>query len=358
MGLLSQARTAARLLYSFEAKKHISDLLDEFPADIAHLHNIYHEISPSILHELRRRKVPIVMTLHDYKLVCASRLLMVDRKACKACHGGRYFHAAMARCIWSPEKSMAKNVLGTLEMYLHHGVMDIYDAVNVFIAPSLFLKNEIERMGFKKDLVYLPHFIDADIIENGLDGEVTPEESIVYFGRLSGEKGLLTLFEAAKRIGPGVKVKIIGDGDMRKLLEETARREGISNVIFLGYLKGAALYREIKKSLFAVLPSEAYENLPVSILEAFALGKPVIGPKTGGIPELIKDNETGLTFERGNAEDLGQKITILLENLPLLTRLGENAKRLVKTELGPERHYMRLMGIYENAVCRTGMDAV
>ena len=273
-GMISQLKTAGRILYSLEARKRLSKLLNKYHVDVAHLHIIYHQISPSILHELKKKKIPVVMTLHDYKMVCASYFMLANGRPCEACSGGKYFNAFKNKCIKS---SKSKSVLATLEMYLHHKILDIYSNVDAFISPSLFLKNKLKEMGFKKEIIHLPNFIDVkkfEAIKN--ENDKAEENSIVYFGRLSPEKGLWTLLEAVKKIHGEIKLKMIGDGPIRKELAECVKRESIDNVSFLGYMKGEQLYKEIIKSKAVVLPSEWYENNPMSVLEAFALGKPVI----------------------------------------------------------------------------------
>jgi len=347
-GFIPQLKTAGRILYSFDAKKRLSKLLDKYHIDIAHLHNIYHQISPSILNELKKRKIPIVMTLHDYKMVCASYSMLADEKPCEACSGGRYFEAVRKSCV---KGSRAKSILGAIEMYLHHKILNIYDNVDIFISPSLFLKNKLKEMAFKKEIIHLPNFIDIkkfEAIKN--ENDKREEHSIVYFGRLSSEKGLWTLFTAIKKTQGEVKLKVIGDGPIRDALEEEVKKESINNIVFLGYMKGEQLYKEIMKSKVVVMPSEWYENNPMSVLEAFALGKPVIGSRIGGIPELVRDNETGLTFEPGNAEDLSEKIKTILANESSLVEMGENARQFVESELNPEKHYQRLMEIYQGVI--------
>lgn len=350
--IMEQLRTAGRIIYSFTAKDSISRLLDNYPVDIAHLHNIYHHISPSVLHVLKKRRIPVIMTLHDYKMVCASYHLQSHGKPCEACRGGRYFMAISRRCV---KESLAKSVLNTVEMYLHHRVLDIYNNVDVFISPSRFLKDKLFEMGFKKEIIHLPNYIDIEKFrefnKKTEEGKAEREKSVVYFGRLSQEKGLLTLLEAAKILKDqnknSLEIKIIGDGPMRDELEQKVKTGGIDNVRFLGYMKGESLYREVKKSLAAILPSEWYENNPMSVIESFILSTPVIGARIGGIPELVKDNETGLTFQPGNEEDLSEKIKMFLDNNSLPGEMGKKARELAGHEFSAERHYQRLMEIYK-----------
>lgn len=356
--VISQLKVAGRILYSLKAKRFLSKLLDRNSVDIAHLHNIHHQISASILHELKKRRIPVVMTLHDYKMVCASYNMLVHERPCEVCARGKFFKAIKHRCV---KDSYIKSILATIEMYLHHKILNIYDNVDIFISPSLFLKNKLEEMGFKKEIIHLPNFIDIQKFEKfkmevkNKKGE--EENSIVYFGRLAPGKGLLTLIEVAKLLShesadEGIEIKIIGEGLLRQRLQEKVKTEKINNVRFLGYLKGNYLYQEIKKSLAVVLPSEWYENNPMSIIEAFALCKPVIGARTAGIPELVRDNETGLTFEPENQADLRSKIEYLKNNPDKAEAMGRNAGVFVEQELNAEKHYQKLMEIYRRTIVK------
>jgi glycosyltransferase involved in cell wall biosynthesis len=215
----------------------------------------------------------------------------------------------------------------------------------MFVAPSQFLMEKLRTMGFQGPMVHVPHFLrfeDVSQSHQPFDG------SIVYFGRLSTEKGLLTLIDAVKNIS--VTLKLIGTGPLEFYLKEKCQREGIKNVVFTGYQKKEELTVELRSALFCILPSEWYENLPMSILEAFALGKPVIGARIGGIPELVKDHFTGLTFEPRNVADLREKISFLLNNPDLVERMGLQAKKMVEEEFSAEVHYKRLLALYQQAI--------
>jgi glycosyltransferase involved in cell wall biosynthesis len=207
------------------------------------------------------------------------------------------------------------------------------------------MKDLVREMGFRGDVRYLPNFICVDGFRPSYGWE---EESIIYFGRLSYEKGLETLIDAAK--GLRVAVKIIGEGPLRDPLISKVKNEGIQNIHFLGYKVGEELNQEIRKSMFAILPSEWYENYPRSAMEAFALGKPVIGSRIGGIPELVRDGETGFIFEPGNRVDLREKVLSLLENKNKIIEMGKKARAFVERELDPDKHYRELMQIYTEAI--------
>lgn len=171
--------------------------------------------------------------------------------------------------------------------------------------------------------------------------------SIVYFGRLSREKGLATLIEAVK--GIPVVLKVIGDGPQREELTRRAKSAGLDNVRFLGYLQGKSLHQEIRNSRFVVVPSEWPEIFGRVVIEGYALGKPVLGARIGAIPELVQDFKTGLTFEPGNVEDLREKIGYLAGHSDLLRKMGREGRELVEKEFNPSKHYEILMGIYQLA---------
>jgi len=346
-GFIKQISLAAKVLYSLEARKKMDRLIRAHKPDIAHLNNIYHQISPSIIHSLKQFHIPIVMSLRDYKISCASYLMVANKRPCEACQNEKYYNCLLKRCV---KNSIIKSFLSTVEMYLHHKFFKIYDLVDIFISPSRFLKSKVEEMGFKGKVVYIPNFINFD--------EYHPcytscNRSICYVGRLSHEKGVDTLIEAVR--GINIELKIIGDGALKNKLEDMATVTGISsanssNVKFLGYMSDEKLKSEIKNSLFLVIPSEWYENNPRSVIEAFALGKPVIGARIGGIPELVKDGVSGYTFEPGNINDLKEKIQYLLSDYANIVNMGKNAREIAANEYNSELYYNRLLQVYDEAI--------
>ncbi len=343
-GMGKQIRMSVNLLYSFEAKQKIAKLLrDTGKPDIVHLHNFSHQISPSILHVFKKHNSPVVMTMHDYKLVCASYVMLAKDKICEDCKDGRYYQCFLNSCV---KNSVTKSLLNTVEMYLHHRIMHIYDLVDIFISPSRFLKNKVKEMGFKGKVRYLPYFVNLESYHPRYDWQ---ENSIVYFGRLSREKGLFALIEAMRRL-PDIALKIIGEGPMKESIGQRVRDLGLKNIRMLRYMSGEKLKEEICKSMFVVLPSEWYENLPFAIIEGFALGKPVVGSQAGGIPELVKDNLTGFTFESGNSNDLRSKIVHLANNAEKITEMGQNARLFAEKEFNAEKHYENLIEIYNMAI--------
>ena len=340
--LMGDVSRSARIIYSFEARKKLTGLINRERPRIAHLHNIHHQLSPSIIHALKKQGIPIVMTLHDYKMVCPAYTLIRDGMVCERCRGRRFYNCFLGSCT---KASRAKSLVNVIEMYLHHSIMRIYNQVDLFIAPSRFLEGKMKEMGFTGNIKYLPYPIDASkyVPVYGSD-----DNTLCYFGRLSQEKGLFTLLEAMK--GIDATLKIIGDGPIRPDIEAMIEREGLDNIKIIGYRSGPALKQEISNSMAVIVPSEWYDNYPNVIMESFALGKPVIGAGIGGIPEMVRDNETGLTFKSGDADDLRSKIQVLLRDHDLVAELGTRARNFVEVNLNPEKHYNGLMEIYQQAM--------
>jgi glycosyltransferase involved in cell wall biosynthesis len=342
-GAKKQLVTAMNILYSFEAKHKVQKLIETMRPDVVHLNNFAHQISPSVLDAIKRFNIPVVMTMHDYKLVCPAYSMLLDGKPCERCKNGKYYHCFLNRCT---KGSRAKSLINTIEMYLHHQILHIYDKLDMLISPSRFLRDKCHEMGLKREIVHLPNFVP--VVDCQPQYEWT-EKAITYVGRLSVEKGVHTLIEAMK--GLDIRLKIIGEGPLRTELEAKVRNEKIDNVTFLGYRTGDELKNEIKNSIAGVLSSECYENNPRSVIEAFALGKPVIGARIGGIPELVRDNETGWTFEAGNAADLRAKIEILLATPnETIVKMGKTARADIEQHFNPDVHYEKLMAIYTQAI--------
>ena len=342
LGVKREFGAALNIFYSFEAKKKINAFLKIRKPDVVHLFNFAHQISPSILDVFKRYNIPVIMTACDYKLVCPSYTMYSKGKPCEKCKGARFYQCFINKCT---KNSYAKSLINAAEMYLHHKVLRIYDKIDLFISPSAFLKDKIYEMGFKRQVIHLTNFIDSG---DYIPDYNYPGDEICYCGRLSLEKGLFTLLDAVKN--SQIRLKIVGDGPIRADLEQKINNEKITNVRFTGYRSGEELKEEIRNSRFLVIPSECYENSPLSVLEAFALGKPVIGASIGGIPELVKDGETGYTFKSGDVEALRNKILMLKENKDKLIMMGKDARKYVEENFNSEKHYQGLTKIYQLSI--------
>lgn len=338
--LSDKLKNAINVLYSFEAGRKIEDLIIRERPDIANLHNIYHQLSPSIIHVLKKYKIPVILTLHDYKIVCASYAMFVKGRICEDCKNGKYYACIMNACAGN---SRSRSLINTIEMYLHHKILNSYNLVDAFISPSKFLIEKVKEMGFKHKIYYLPNCIKASEIVPKFDWS---ESSIVYLGRLSKEKGIGTLVKAMRNF-PAVTLKIIGEGPIEKNLKSQVVSLKLNNIKFLGYKSGEELKEEIRRAMFLVIPSEWYENNPRSVIESFALGKPAIGARIGGIPELVQDGITGSTYTMADTEDLCRKLDWFFTHKEKISEMGMNARKFVENELNLEKHYQGFMRIVE-----------
>lgn len=334
---------AARMFYSFEARSKISRLLDEFRPNIAHLHSIYHHISPSIILELKKRKIPIVQTLHDYHLISPSHTLFHNGKICEITKKTRFYKAILHKCV---KNSFAASFLEAVEQYLHY-LMRIYTKnVDIFISPSQFMADKLIEYGIpEKKIKVLHNFCDYTKFKP----HYNPGDYILYFGRLSPEKGIDFLIDVMANLHK-IQIKIVGRGLIENELKEQVQRKGLKNVSFLGYKTGEELKELIYKCRVVILPSLSYDIFPTTIMEASASGKPIIGSKTGGIPELIKNGVNGYLFTPGNESNCINKIKKLWTKPDLSNRFGRNAFKYVTSNFNPKKHYNDLMNVYNIAI--------
>lgn len=339
--LKSAVRVATRTIFFFNAKKRIDKLIREEKPDIAHLQNIHHHITPSILYALKKNKIPVIWTLHDYQLICANISLLAHGKICERCKKHKYYWPIIVRC---KKGSLAASLMSAIEIVMHH-IMNIDKLVAGYIAPSNFVRNKFAEFGFDKNKIeYIPHFVNSGVIIETSDQQ---SDYYLFVGRITEEKGLKTLIDAAISVNVSA-LKIVGSGPLLDNITGYVKSNDKNQIVeFLGHKEREELFDIIKKCKFLVIPSGWYEISGLVILEAFACGKPVIGSRIGGIPELVKDNETGFTFEMGNSEDLSLKIEYMLNNPNEVVRMGKNARKFVEKELSPEQYYENLMAIYK-----------
>ncbi len=337
--LWSRLRRARGFVYSREARTRLRDLVSRGKPNVAHFHNIAHQLTPSILDEARRAGIPVVQTLHDYKLICSSYLLFANGEVCERCAGGRHYQAVLQRCHHG---SLGMSMTGFAEMSFH-ALRRSYDGVSLFLCPSRFMQRKCASFGIAPErLVHCPYFL----VTARYRPDPEPGDYALYMGRLSREKGVSTLISAAGRTG-GLPLVVLGDGPLREGLEREAIHSGAS-IRFEGHLQGSALHDRVRGSAFVIVPSEWYENLPYAILEAFALGKPVLGSRIGGIPELVRDGETGWLFEPRNAVALAERWRGMWQNRAGLKEMGRNARRRAEREYEASQHLARITDIYRS----------
>ncbi len=334
------ARATARVLYSFEARRRLGDLLRRVRPALVHHHNIAHHLSPAVVDAAAAEGTPQVQTLHDYKLLCPVYVLMRDGQVCEECRGAHFEPVLKHRCN---RGSLLRSAVNYVEMTFHES-RGTYRQVDRFICPSSFQRETVHRFGWPESrTAFVPHYVRTA----GIPVTGGRPHCGGYLGRLSHEKGLLTLMEALRMAAPRLprdwEFLVAGDGPLRAALEKAA--EGLP-VRFLGQISGQGLEDFWASVRFTVMPSIWYEVRPIALHEAFARGKGAIGSDLGSIPELVREGDTGLLALPGDASSWALSLERAYGDPARMLELGRNARRFAETELTPERHLETLLGVY------------
>lgn len=334
-------KTVKEMLYSGTAKQGLEMLLREVRPEIAHVHNMYGRLTTSVLDVLTENEIPVVMTLHDHKLICPTYRCMRNNRACEECAKGGYIKAVMNRCH---KNSLAASAVVALESYYCRWFDKYGKNIRLFLSPSRFLGDKLIKYGWPESRIrIIPNFIHLP----EFNPDYTLGRYFLYLGRLSEEKGIHTLIEAFKALdNKSTELLIVGDGPLRNELESLAGNDG--RIRFAGYLSGDALQAVTRQAMALVIPSECYENAPLSVIEAMAYGKPVIGSMAGGIPEMVIEGKTGFLFQPGDIQGLKQTMKNFL-SLDAYEKeaLGKAARKSVEETYTEEAHYLKLMEIYQ-----------
>jgi glycosyltransferase involved in cell wall biosynthesis len=335
-GLVTKIGKGLKAVYSFEARSKLARLIDRSAPDVCHAHNIYHHLSPSILGLVRARGIPLVMTLHDLKLACPAYSMLTHDGVCERCRDGRLYQVVTNRCM---KGSLALSALVMLESYLHRMLGSYLRNVDRFLVPSRFYIRKLVEWGYPAErFEYVPNFVAADSFE----ARYAPGTRFVFFGRMSREKGIATLIRAAA--AAKVAVDIIGTGPAEPELRALAVGQ---DVRFLGFMTGAKLNAAVASARAVVVPSEWYENAPLSVLEGAALGKPLIVARIGGLPELVVDDESGWSFEPRSVEELAARLRRVADlQDDEVAAVGMAARRRIEDDFSAQRYLERIRGVY------------
>ena len=338
--LVSAGKVITRSIYSVQARKRISMLLDDIKPDVAHFQSIHAHLTPSIITELKKRRIPIVWTLHDYKILCPNTTFLSHGEVCERCKTHRYYNVLLHKC---KRESYAASTIACLESYVHR-LLGFYGEIDSFIAPSRFLMHKFIEFGFDEGrITHLPYLLGLDEFKPGSG----LGDYCVYAGRLSAEKGIMTLLKAMK-VATNLKLTILGEGPLRNDVEEFVRSNEMINVTLGGYKRGAELRSLIGNALFCIVPSEWYENYPYAVMEAMSMGMPVISTSLGGLPELVDDGTTGFLFEAKNHDQLAARVVTLAGDPELRKEMGMKAFEKARMLFDPELHYRKIIELYSS----------
>ncbi|MGZ4959257.1 MAG: glycosyltransferase [Methylomonas sp.] len=339
-GLTGKIKTAFSANYSAVSRAVARDKLRRFKPDVVHVHNFFPQISPSIFDACRDERVPVVQTLHNYRLICPGAMLMRDGKICEQCINGSPYQASFYGC-YRGSKLGSLVVANMVAWHRNQGTWQ--HKVSRFIALTEFAKNKFVEAGFPADKIAVKaNFMRDPQFDSPRPKPATPAFAL-FVGRFSAEKGIHTLQKAWSAMDNAVVLKMAGTGPLEAFMQ------GRHNIEALGRQSADEVGQLMRNAAFMILPSEWYEGFPLVLVEAFAHGLPVLASRLGSMADIIKDGENGLLFTPGDAEDLASKAKWLLQNPQQAKKLGENARRTFLAKYTAEQNYAQLMAIYKNA---------
>ena len=326
-----------KIIYSREAAKKIGKVLDSFKPDIVHMNNINFQLTPSIIYAIKKRKIPLVQTVHDYQMICPNHLLynFSESKPCERCLKGGKINCLKYNCI---HNSKVKSLLGIIESKLY-SFLKTYKKVDLYICPSVFLEKKLlDTSNIYKGKTFTIH----NFIEKKFTPEIRPQKEpyILFVGRLSREKGVELLAQTA-RLLPEYRFLIAGNGP------DDACLKNIENVELLGFVGGAALADLMANAKLLIAPSVCYENCPLSILEAHSMGVPVVTMQSGGMAELVEDGKTGGLASLPTPQCVAETIKRCLDD-GLYPSLKENCEREGKEIMGVGEYCQILIEKYND----------
>lgn len=340
-------RAGINSLYSIEAYEKIDFLIKSQKPDIAHVHNIYHHISPSILVALKQRNIPVVMTLHDYKLICPNYSLFDGEKLCEECRRVKYYNCALKRCFKS---SFLFSAFFALEMALHKFLKIYENNVDIFLVHSKFLRSKVIEFGINPEKIeYFPGFTGVKHELISPDGNKA--QHFLFAGRLEKIKGADVLIRAVEKSSllRQRKLLIAGSGTQQEQLQRYCKAAKLNNIQFLGEVSHEKVCELIRSSIAVIVPSVWHDVSPRIIYESLAVGKIVIASDIGGIPELVEDGKNGFLFNPGDSEQLKRQLEYCICHQADLASLRLKAYEKAG-EYKEEVFLKNLMGLYRRLI--------
>jgi glycosyltransferase involved in cell wall biosynthesis len=331
-------RDLARFVYSGPAADALARLLNDHPVEVAHLHIYYGQLTGAIFAPLRAAGVPIVQTVHDFKVVCPVYSLLSHGEICEACQGQQFWRATVNRCN---RGSLKRSLLSTVESYVTRALGAV-DAVDRFIAVSDFQRHKLIELGVPAEkLTTIRNYADT----TGVAPVRAPGEYLLYFGRIERLKGIITLVEAAARARE-VPLLLVGRGEAEAEVRDLIIAHGLTNVQLLGFKQGAELERLIRGAIATLIPSEGYDNCPLAVLESYTHAKPVLGTQMGGIPELVDDGRDGYLVRPGDIDALAERLSWFNAHRREAIDLGLAGRDKIERHFNPEVHYEQVREVY------------
>ena len=347
MSFVEQLAYMPKKLYSMEAARKLKKLVTSFKPDLAHVHLYKGGLTASILPVLRRFGIPAVITLHDYSLLCPRNTFIDgDGNICEICLTKSRINCVYKRCN---RKNFYYSTINYIEFVLNNDVLKPENYFHKIICVSKFNYHKHSSHSLFRD-----RFLHLYNFYPGLSNNIPNErrgDYFLFYGRLVAEKGVTTLLDTWKRLPADFKLKIIGGGIMSDQIVEEIKGNHLNNIEYLGFKKGDELVSYIRNASFVLVPSEWYENNPLTIVEAYSAGKPVIGSDIGGIPELISEEETGYLFKMGDKEDFESKIRLAAGmNDEQYRKMSKAAYNFATEIFSEKKHLVDLLKIYNGLI--------
>ena len=342
-GFFSKIAAGFRSIYNFSSAKEISKIILQFKPDVVHIHNLFFIASPSVINAANHHKIPVILTLHNYRLICANALLLRNDQVCELCTQKKFPLAGIKyKCY---RDSAAGSALVTAITGIHKISATWKNKVSTYITLNEFSRSKLLHSSLgvpEHKMITKPNFV-ADPGEGNCDRE----NFFLFAGRIAKEKGVNVLAKAFTYM-PGYKIIIVGEGPERKLLQENFNQ--YSNIIFTGQMGKKEVSEYMKKCRAFICPSIWYEGAPLTIIEAFATGTPVIASRLGSMAESIIDGYNGLHFTAGDADDLRKKIELFIKETEQHSMFYKNARQTYQEKYHEDIHYNAVLKIYENAI--------
>jgi glycosyltransferase involved in cell wall biosynthesis len=342
-GPLQQIALVPKTVWSSDAKKEFAHLLRVEKPDLVHVHNTLLMISPSIFSACQEAGIPVVHTLHNYRILCPGATFFRDGQICEECTQHTLWRSVQHGCY---RNSRAATATIALMIAVNRGLGTWDQNVDGLIALTQFARSKFLAQGVPSEKLFVkPNFVDPDPMPGNSDGEY-----VIFAGRLTPEKRISTVLLAMRRLSDKIPLMVVGGGPQRVQLENEARHHGLKNVIFRGQLSREDTVSAMKGARFLIFSSEWYETFGMTIIESFACGVPVICSRLGAMRELVDDGRTGLHFTPGDHEDLAEKLNWAWHN-PAVTRdLGREARREYEGKYTAQKNYPLLMDIYKRTI--------
>jgi glycosyltransferase involved in cell wall biosynthesis len=357
MTLKTVSTTLARLFYANDVCRAVRSLATDTQPQVAYVLHYLRKLSPSLLVGLKQSRVPIIVRLSDYAMLCPQAHCLRDERPCELCVRGNLWPSVRHRCVQGSLGVSAVNALATE----YHRAARYFDLIDRFVVTTRFMHRKMLDAGYREDrLCHVPTFVDGSVFHPA------PREGrqafVAYAGRLEAIKGVHVLIDAfsalrAKRPGIDLSLRIAGRGSaeyVTRLKEQVQRLNLGDSVVFLGEQRIDGLVDLLGGALVTVVPSLWYENLPNAILESYACGTAVLASNAGSLPECVDEGRTGYLFEPGDAEDLAERLAYCGDHWEEMAELGGNARTVAETVYSKERHLERLVGLFSELVRTSG----